>query len=60
MNHNKKELKSLIFDFDGVISDTDELRFKLLTSILSEYNIDLSSTNNPKELAGITTDSIPC
>ncbi len=42
MNHNKKELKSLIFDFDGVISDTDEARFKLLTSILSVYNIDLA------------------
>ena len=47
----------LIFDFDGVIANTDLGRFKVLDTILQEYDIDLSKSFVPKDLLGLSTKS---
>jgi HAD superfamily hydrolase (TIGR01509 family) len=45
----------LIFDYDGVIADTDLGRYKLLKNILVDYDIDLSKRFNQKDLIGLST-----
>lgn len=45
----------LIFDFDGVIADTDLGRFKVLKEILKDYDIELSNSLSKKDLIGLST-----
>ncbi len=49
-----KNVKCIIFDFDGVIADTDSARYNLLAEILSKYKIDLY-TIPKQELVGLST-----
>ncbi len=37
-------LKAVIFDFDGVVSDSEMLHYKALNEILAKYGVDV-----PKE-----------
>lgn len=45
--------KNLIFDFDGVIADTDYGRYKLLKIILAKYDIKLK--HSIEDIKGIST-----
>jgi beta-phosphoglucomutase-like phosphatase (HAD superfamily) len=49
------DLNCLIFDFDGVIADTDLSRFKLLQKLLKPYGIDLSKKYELSDIIGIST-----
>ena len=53
----KKNITCLIFDFDGVIADTDLGRFYILSDLLKEYGIDLSEHHSMKDLIGLSTDA---
>ena len=55
MQINNLNKKNIIFDFDGVIADTDTGRFQLLDNILSAYNIDLQQKFTIDDLKGIST-----
>ena len=55
-NPNRKH-RIIIFDFDGVISDTDEGRFAILKPLLNEYGISLDGNFTKNDLSGLTTDS---
>ena len=60
MNTFKNDLKnknSIIFDFDGVIADTDKARYDVLAIILKKYNIDLNCAVSIQDLAGYSTRS---
>lgn len=50
-----KKIKSIIFDFDGVIAETDTGRFELLAESLLDYNIDLKKDLNKIDLIGYST-----
>ena len=52
-----KTISCLIFDFDGVIADTDLGRFYILKDLLKEYGIDLSERHSMKDLIGLSTDA---
>jgi phosphoglycolate phosphatase-like HAD superfamily hydrolase len=49
------QLETIVFDFDGVIADTDQGRFALLSDNLKDFHIDLSSTQQVKDLVGLST-----
>ncbi len=49
------DTKNIIFDFDGVIADTDNGRFIILSEILENYNIKLSSYASVHDLEGVST-----
>jgi len=49
------KITTLIFDFDGVIANTDLGRYKLLKDILLDYNSDFVNTFNRKDLIGLST-----
>ena len=49
---------SLIFDFDGVIAETDNGRFALLNNILKEYKIELEESYDVTDIIGRTSDNI--
>jgi beta-phosphoglucomutase-like phosphatase (HAD superfamily) len=51
----KKNNTCLIFDYDGVIANTDLGRFNLLKSILLSYNIRLPDHFTPMDLIGLST-----
>ncbi|MCF8335995.1 MAG: HAD hydrolase-like protein [Bacteroidales bacterium] len=53
----KTKINCLIFDFDGVIADTDLARFYILRDILKEYGIDLSNRFSMKDLNGLSTEA---
>ena len=55
MRLKSKNIKCLIFDFDGVIADTDKGRFEALSEVLSRRGIDLKSSCTIKDLLGIST-----
>lgn len=55
-NVKQEKFKHIIFDFDGVIADTDTARFKILAEILSKYNIDLQTDFNKSDIVGNPTD----
>lgn len=57
MNMMKNTISCLIFDFDGVIADTDRARFYILRDILKEYGIDFSGHFSMKDLIGLSTDA---
>lgn len=51
----RNNITTLIFDFDGVIANTDLGRYDLLKDILYEYDIDLSNNMINKDLIGLST-----
>lgn len=50
-----KGIKCLIFDFDGVIADTDNGRFEALGDVLEQRGIDLKNTCTVEDLLGKST-----
>lgn len=53
----QKNITCLIFDFDGVIADTDLARYYILKDILEEYGIDFEEQFSMKDLIGLSTES---
>ena len=49
------EVKTIIFDLDGVLADTDTGRFSVLGEILMDYGIDFHNEQVVENLAGIST-----
>lgn len=56
MQIDRHKFKHIIFDFDGVIAETDTARFKVISKILLKYNINLERNHGPYDLIGQTTD----
>lgn len=48
-----RKYRKIIFDFDGVIADTDAYRYQLLKEVLKKYHIHLDGYED--DLIGITT-----
>ncbi len=48
--------KYIIFDFDGVIVDTEHGRFELLARLLTQFRIDLEARHSVHDIAGIPTE----
>ena len=48
--------RNIIFDFDGVIADTEYGRYKLLAKILKEFGIKFDKDFSVKDIAGTPTD----
>ncbi len=48
--------KNIIFDFDGVIAETEYGRYQLLSIILKKYDFDFKKKFTVKDIAGIPTD----
>lgn len=55
-NIDRNKFKHIIFDFDGVIAETDTARFKTLSRILSKYNINLETDYSLSDIVGNPTD----
>jgi beta-phosphoglucomutase-like phosphatase (HAD superfamily) len=53
----QNNLTCLIFDFDGVIADTDRMRYKLLQKLLEPFEVILSDDFNLNNLIGISTEA---
>ena len=53
----QNKISCLIFDFDGVIANTDLGRFKALKQILQNYDSNLSETLSLSGLIGLSTKS---
>lgn len=51
-----KTKKNIIFDFDGVIADTEFSRFSILAKILIQFEINIEKNHEISDLAGIPTD----
>lgn len=51
----QNEISCLIFDFDGVIANTDLARYKLLKELLKEYDLELSKSFTQKDIIGLST-----
>lgn len=51
----KEKVKCILFDFDGVLADTEAGRFGQLCELLSERGIDLKKRCNEKNLVGLST-----
>lgn len=49
------KVNNIIFDFDGVIADTDKGRFILLKDILQSYGVNIEDKNKINDLEGIST-----
>lgn len=48
--------KYIIFDFDGVIAETEHGRYALLASMLTNYGINLKNNYEVHDIAGTPTD----
>jgi beta-phosphoglucomutase len=46
-------LKAVIFDFDGVISDTEPTHLQAFNKVLSKYKIEISQTDYYKDYLGL-------
>jgi beta-phosphoglucomutase len=46
-------LKAVIFDFDGVISDTERTHLQAFNKILAKYNIEISEADYYKKYLGL-------
>jgi beta-phosphoglucomutase len=55
MGASLKMVKCIIFDFDGVLADTEFGRFKQLSELLNQRGIDLSKRCSEKNLVGLST-----
>jgi len=51
----QNKITCLIFDFDGVIADTDLGRYKALKKILLNYDSDLANSISKKDIIGLST-----
>jgi phosphoglycolate phosphatase-like HAD superfamily hydrolase len=51
----RNKITTLIFDFDGVIANTDLGRYNLLKKILCEFDVELSNSIKRKDLIGLST-----
>ncbi len=60
INEKLDNKKCIIFDFDGVIADTDAGRFESLSELLYKYAIDLKSITNIRDLTGKSTEKFLC
>lgn len=49
------KIQAIIFDMDGVISDTQKLHAKVESRLLREYGIDISPQDITKKYAGVKT-----
>jgi len=52
----RNEISCLIFDFDGVIANTDLGRYKILKELLKEYDLGLSKSFSQKDIIGLSTN----
>ncbi|MFP4621146.1 MAG: HAD family hydrolase [Bacteroidales bacterium] len=52
-----KPVNCIIFDFDGVIADTDLGRFYMLRDLLKKYGINFSANFSMKDLIGLSTEA---
>ena len=48
-------IKAIIFDLDGVISDTQKLHSKIESELLSRYGIQISPQEITKKYSGVRT-----
>lgn len=51
---DKQNCKTIIFDFDGVIIDTENYRYQKIKNILEDYGITLQE-DNQKDMVGMKT-----
>ncbi len=60
MNKNSKivEKKAVIFDMDGVISDTEKLHIEVESALLNEYGIATSPEQHMGKYSGISDDEM--
>jgi beta-phosphoglucomutase len=49
-------IKHIVFDFDGVIAETDTARFEVLSNILEQFGIDFKNEYKLLDLLGTPTD----
>ncbi|HPW34359.1 MAG TPA: HAD family phosphatase [Candidatus Paceibacterota bacterium] len=54
----KNDISAVIFDMDGVISDTQKFHAKIESDLLSRYGISVSSEEITKKYAGVKTIEI--
>ncbi|OHB59192.1 MAG: hypothetical protein A2167_07380 [Planctomycetes bacterium RBG_13_46_10] len=47
-------LKAVIFDFDGVITDSEILHLRAFNRVLAQYNIEIATKDYYKEYLGLT------
>jgi beta-phosphoglucomutase len=47
-------LQAVIFDFDGVITDSEILHFRAFNRVLAQYNIEIATRDYYKEYLGLT------
>ena len=57
MRDEIKSVKCVIFDFDGVLADTETGRFDQLAEILNERGIDLKKRLKREQLIGLSTSA---
>lgn len=48
--------KNIIFDFDGVIAETEHGRYELLATLLTNHGVNLKENYAVQDIAGIPTD----
>ena len=53
---DRNRFKNIIFDFDGVIAETDTARYKTLSKILLKYKIKLENDYSLSDIIGTPTD----
>jgi HAD superfamily hydrolase (TIGR01509 family) len=54
---NPNRINTLLFDFDGVIADTENSRYEAYCDIFREYGYDMRSRCKVNDLAGFVGDS---
>lgn len=55
MNKNYSNIKAIIFDLDGVVSDTQKLHSEVESKLLQKYGIAISPAEITKKYAGVRT-----
>lgn len=58
MNTNLSHVTTLLFDFDGVLADTESGRFMAYGEILKEYGFSLQERCELRNISGLTGDGI--
>ena len=56
MDINIRQATTILFDFDGVIADTESGRYEAYCDIFEEYGYDMSSRCSLPDLVGLTGD----
>lgn len=52
-----RNIQNIIFDFDGVIADTERGRYLILAELLKQHNIKLENKFSVNDIAGIPTET---